>query len=174
MRRALLPLVLLCATPAAGESSPAPAPAAPPTSPEMRKAVDRLVALTRPMAQFDAVMPRVIEMMLPAFLPGNEGKETELRRIVSEEFLASIGRTKPLIEDKIRQLYAQKMTVAELNAISDFYETPAGRKSLEIAPELQLEMMAFGQQAGRAAAQDALPRIKERLRISNFKIPEGI
>lgn len=175
MSQILLALFLGAApAPVAPTAPPAPPSAALAITPETQRAVDRLMVATRPMAQFDAVMPSVVDMILPSFLAGNEDRMVEMRKIFSEEFLASMGQTKPLIEGKIRELYATRLTPGELNAIADFYESPVGRKSLEIAPQLQLEMMKFGQEAGRAAAQDALPRIVERLRKSDFKLPEGI
>ena len=140
----------------------------------MAAAADRLIAVTGVAAQFGKLVAKIVDMMMPSIAPGNTGREGELRRILSEEFVTSFSRLGPLIIAKTRDLYASKFTADELNQIADFYETPVGKKSLSSSADIQLEMLAYGQQAGRAAAQDAMPRILERMRRANFKLPRGV
>ncbi len=161
----------------AGQAIAVPPPALPvprPTTGAAAAAADRLIAVTGIAAQFDKMAPKIVDMMMPSIVPGNTGREGELRRILSEEFVTSFARLGPLMVAKARELYASKFTAEELNSLADFYETPLGKKSLSSTTEIQLEMFAYGQQAGRAAAQDAMPRILERMRRANFKLPQGV
>ena len=155
-------------------SATPPAPSGGTTDPKILAAADRLIAVAGLAGQFDALVPKIIDLMMPTIVPGNTGREAELRRILSEEFVTSFGRTRPLIIGKARELYAARFTAEELNALADFYVTPLGKKSLTAGSEIQVEMFAFGQQAGKAAAQDAMPRIIERMRRANFKLPQGV
>jgi hypothetical protein len=169
-----LTILLGCASVAHAESGAKVAEAqVAPMSPEAEKASSRLLVASGTEKQFDQMLPRIIDVLLPTFVPGNEARQAELRQIFTEEFLDKIKVTTPAIMNKARQVYADHFSVAELNQLSDFYETPLGAKMVRETPQIMMEMMAFGRQAGQAAAQAALPRIIERLRAAHFVLPKG-
>ncbi len=54
------------------------------------------------------------------------------------------------IEGELIQLYAETFSVDELNAISEFYATPAGQKMIENTPELTGKSMMLAQERVQA------------------------
>ncbi len=78
----------------------------------------------------------------------DEAASKDLRAIYEEWF------TKDLDQEKMREftirLYAEAFTVQELKDIDAFYKTPAGRKMLEVTPELTRKSTQLGAEEARA------------------------
>ena len=53
-------------------------------------------------------------------------------------------------------IYQKYLTEAEVQALNDFYDTPAGKKLIKVQPLIMQESMMAGQQWGQAAAQDVM------------------
>ncbi len=104
---------------------------------------------------FDAMLP-VIDGMAHQFRLNSQAKE-ELRQIFLSWFTDDIDRSK--IAAGIKDQYKKAFTDAELTQITEFYETPAGRKFLEKAPVL----MSMGVQLGMEEAQSKQDKLKARL-----------
>ncbi len=68
--------------------------------------------------------------------------------------------------DQIAVLYANKLTVDELNGIAAFYKSPIGEKLIQIQPEIMQESMAVGQawgmKIGREIEQEVRQQLKDR------------
>lgn len=104
---------------------------------------------------FEAMLP-VIDQMSAQFKLNDEGKE-ELKEIFRTWFNEDIDRSK--IINEIKALYSDSFTDAELNAITEFYQTPVGQKFLEKSPQL----MQFGAQIGMQEAQSKQTQLMERV-----------
>ncbi len=63
------------------------------------------------------------------------------------------------IEPALIDLYATKFTKAELDEITAFYKTPAGKKSITLAPTLMAEGMALGEAKVQARSAELQARI---------------
>lgn len=176
---------LLAALPAVAQPVPAPSPAPPVPAPSPAPVVDppadlparqaaaeRLMAATDVDAAMRQMLPQLIELMLRQLIVGNGDKEAELRAIIGDEFGTRFSKVIPLIHDKARDLYSAKFTVAELEQLIIFAESPVGRKAARLTQEIQVEMFAFGQQAGIAVAQDAMPAIIDRMKAANLSVPQ--
>jgi hypothetical protein len=95
--------------------------------------VETVLAL--PVSSFGPAIP------LPAGVPSNgsvgqaltaydrNGLERAriLSRILAEELPGILPRAAPLVHQPLAEVYAREFTVAELDSVSGFYETPAGR-----------------------------------------------
>ena len=60
-------------------------------------------------------------------------------------------------------LYARHFTVAELRDLRDFYNTPAGRKSLQVMPQLMADSMQIGQRIASSRIQPLLARVQAQM-----------
>lgn len=169
MRAIALALWLLAAAPAAAQQ------ATPPTSPadraERERVADAIMAEADVASMLDKMVPTVLDQMMPALVQGNSGREDEIRRILSEELGGALKQAGPAIITRSRDLYVERFTAGELNEMLAFNRSPTGRKATRLLPEIQMEMFAYGQQAGQAAVTAVLPRIIDRLKAANVKLP---
>jgi hypothetical protein len=176
VRAHALALLLLAAAPAAAQQAPPTPPAAtPPASAaeraERARVADAIMAEANVTAMLDRMVPAMLDQMMPSLTQGNGGREDEIRRILSEELGGALQQAGPAIITRSRDLYVERFTAAELNEMLVFNRSPTGRKATRLLPEIQTEMFAFGQQAGQAAVAAVLPRIIDRLKAANVKLP---
>lgn len=82
------------------------------------------------------------------------GDVRELTRVMREELTSVM----PRYYDAIRDSYVRRLTVEELEALANFYETPAGRRIAEKAAEL-----TYDQFNAQAVIDAAALRAYERL-----------
>ena len=169
MRQLALALCLLLAAPVAAQQ------ATPPISPadraERERVADAIMAEADVTSMLDKMVPTVLDQMMPTLVQGNSGREDEIRQILSEELGGALKQAGPAIVTRSRDLYVERFTAAELNEMLAFNRSPTGRKATRLLPEIQMEMFAYGQQAGQAAVTAVLPRIIDRLKAANVKLP---
>jgi len=59
-------------------------------------------------------------------------------------------------------IYQKHFTEAEIQAINDFYQTPAGKKLIKEMPDIMQESFVIGQQWGQDIAQKMVTKYKEQ------------
>jgi hypothetical protein len=183
VRQLALALLLLGAAPVSAEAAaraevvtpPSPTLPTPPVSDadraERARIAETMIAEAGGADMLDKMMSSMFEQLLPALSDVNKGREAEIRKILTEEFAATFKTAAPAILNKSRDLYAERFTVAELNEILAFNRSPTGRKASRLMPEIQLEMMSFGQDVGKVAVEAVLPRIIDRLKAADLAVP---
>jgi hypothetical protein len=176
VRQVALALLLFGAAPVSADA-PAPAGIAP-TPPvsaadraERTRIAETILAEAGGAETLDRMMKSMFEQLLPALSEVNKGREAEIRGILTEEFGTAFKTAAPAILEKSRDLYAERFTVTELNEILAFNRSPTGRKANSLMPEIQLEMMRYGQDVGKVAVEAVLPRIIDRLKAADLAIP---
>ncbi len=169
MRVSALALLLLAAAPVAAQQ--ATPPASPAERAERARVADAIMAEANVASMLDKMVPAMLDQMMPTLIEGNSGREGEIRRILSEELGEALKKAGPAIIARSRDLYVERFTAAELNEMLAFNRSPTGRKATRLLPEIQVEMFAYGQQAGQAAVAAVLPRIIDRLKAANVKLP---
>jgi hypothetical protein len=81
-----------------------------------------------------------------------------------------IGANLPAFAEKMIPLYHRYFTHAEIGALLAFYQTEAGRKSIQVMPQLLQESMQMGQKWGEALGPEIQRRVKERLKKEGVEI----
>ena len=158
----LLGAVLLCAAllaPIAAEAQ------------EAKSAVVReIIAVTNTdvslKAMSDAVMVETHRGLQLNF-PDTDPRAFEIMVEVMGEALA------PLYGEAVERSAAameQNFSLAELKEILAFYQTSAGRKSMELMPALAAESFAWGQTRAMELLSDARPEIMRRLEAEGFDV----
>ena len=158
----LLGAVLLCAAllaPIAAEAQ------------EAKSAVVReIIAVTNTdvslKAMSDAVMVETRRGLQLNF-PDTDPRAFEIMVEVMGEALA------PLYGEAVERSAAameQNFSLAELKEILAFYQTSAGRKSMELMPALAAESFACGQTRAMELLSDARPEIMRRLEAEGFDV----
>ncbi len=139
--------------------------ATPSIGPERIAAAKALLEATGAAKQFDAVVPVITQQLEAAF--------TKLKPEHAAEIKEAFGRIpekfssrKQELLDQIAVLYAQQLTAAELNEMTDFYKSPAGRKLVGVQGTLVQQSMvlgkAWGQKIGLEIQQEIRSELKQR------------
>lgn len=115
-------------------------------------------------AGFSAMRP-VIEQQAASINLAPAEKE-ELIQIYKNWYEKDIDHK--LIYDKIVSLYAESFTREELVGLTQFYNTPLGKKSLSELPKL----MQVGMQIGSFEAKKKFPLLQEKLKPFFEKVSE--
>ncbi len=113
--------------------------------------IRRLLAITGSAKLSEQMMRQMVDAMKPA-MPGVPDSfwDKFLKEAKSEE----------LVELMI-PVYDKKFSREEIRKITEFYETPAGKKFVEKTPEIVAESMKIGQEWGRQLAQEIVEQAKK-------------
>ena len=162
--RLILGLVCLFATPAVAQPA-----AATPT----RQALAEELAITSGAGDLmDTMLVGTIDTLMPVMLRGNEARADEVRVILREEFAKSFAKRRGDMIAIGRDGWSNNFTEAELRDLIAFYRSGTGRKLVGMQSAMAKTAMAAGQEVGRAAAVEALPRIIDRMKAARLSVPE--
>jgi uncharacterized protein len=129
-----------------------------PPPPENLAAARELVSLMRSTDQFKALAPAIMQAIKPAIVQGrpemDKGFDAVLP-VVSDV----MGRRASELADAIAVIYASNFSVAEINDIKAFYQSPTGQKYLAQQPMIVRESLV----AGQKWAQSLAPELKEAI-----------
>lgn len=134
---------------------PAAAPAATPIPAAQAAAVQDLFKAIELQAEVQA-MP---DAMIAAEIGRNPGLEPF--RDVMVNWLKKY-MTWQAMAPEMTKLYAANFTEAELKAMAAFYKTPAGKKALEMMPQITQRSAMIGAQLGQAHSQELQGLMKAR------------
>ena len=115
--------------------------------------------------QFSEVMPLLLQQLAQGFIAVAPEKAQEIREVFGQLGGKFIDRKGELI-DQIATLYAEQLSVEELNSIIGFYRSPAGLKMIAIQPHMMRQAMVLGQRwgadIGREIEEEARRELKKR------------
>lgn len=108
-------------------------------SEEQLKAARAAISAINATAQFDTILPGLAEQLKNQLIQATPNYQDQITTAVDEQALALAGRRGDL-EKEAATIYAKTFTLEELNAISAFYTSPAGKKLLSDGPIATREM----------------------------------
>ena len=115
--------------------------------------------------QFDQVMPMLTQQLAQGFVAIAPDKAGEIRQVFSQLAVKFVDRKGELI-DQIAGVYAEKLTLEDLNGIIGFYKSPVGAKFIAVQPDIMRQSIVLGQrwgtQLGREIEQEAREELKKR------------
>jgi hypothetical protein len=141
---------------------------------ERLRLAERMNIATGAEALIRAGMKAQIGALGAMFRAGNDARVDDVNRIVSEELQAAFEPTIPLMLEFNRDQLAAAYSAADLAEMLRFFESDVGKRMVAAQPGLQAAGVAFGAQLGAAAAQQALPRIIDRLRAASLAVPNTL
>lgn len=106
---------------------------------EQLKAARAAISAINATAQFDNILPGLAEQLKNQLIQATPNYQNEISTAVDEQALALAARRGDL-EKEAATIYAKSFTVEELNAITAFYTSPAGKKLLSDGPIATREM----------------------------------
>ena len=87
----------------------------------------------------------------------------EVRTIAHEELESIMREEMAKMLDHFVPLYAKYFTHDEIRSLIEFYESPIGKKTISVLPQLMQDAMTFGQKWGEAMGPDVTARFTRRL-----------
>lgn len=108
-------------------------------SPEHIKAARATIAAVGATGNFDTILPTIAGQIKQQLIQATPNFEPVITEIVDEKAIEIAARRADL-EQEAAKVYAQSFTMEELNAITAFYTSPAGKKLLENGPIAQREI----------------------------------
>ena len=108
-------------------------------SPEHIKAARATIAAVGATVNFDTILPTIAGQIKQQLIQATPNYEPVITEIVDDEAIKIAARRSNL-EQEAAKVYAQTFTMEELNAITAFYTSPAGKKLLENGPIAQREL----------------------------------
>ena len=126
-------------------------------APELRADIEHLMQVTKM-----TDMTRKMGDMMAQVIVQKTGVDTPEAlarcRIIVSEVIRDLVADEKLI-DEITNIYARHFTEDDVRDMIAFYETPIGKKTLEVMPTLMQE----GMQAGQRWATEMMPGVEERV-----------
>jgi len=129
----------------------------------------KMLAATKAEAMVQQMASQMMGLMADALSKANPGKEAEIRTALIELVLPEFNAAMPEMLDDMAKLYTLHFTAHELRAVTAFYESPVGRKTIEKMPVLMQQGMMMGQAASQRIVQRILEKNADALRARGIK-----
>ncbi len=165
--RNVIALVLLLAILSAHAQDPGQ------VSPETRQRIERLIEVTGALnvakimsAAVTQEMTNAVKRVRPDIPPeALDIVAEEVTSVISEEMVAKGG-----FIDRIVPVYAKYFTNDDLDAMIEFYETPVGRKTISVMPQVTKEAIQIGQSWGQSLGPTIVERVRMRLKEGGIEL----
>ncbi|HZH47146.1 MAG TPA: DUF2059 domain-containing protein [Roseococcus sp.] len=143
----------------------APALAQPPAvNPAARAEAERTLGALNMAATMEATMSAVRPQLVAQMQQAGRVDEARAAAAVDELILPAMRGAVPQMMAGIADIWARHYTVEDLRGLQAFYQSPVGRKSLQLAPVLTRETLLLQQTLLPGILQDAMARNADALR----------
>ncbi|MEP7454894.1 DUF2059 domain-containing protein [Phyllobacterium sp. SB3] len=112
--------------------------------------------------QFDSILPMVAQQLKSELIQKDPNLESIISSTVDEQALTLAARRGDL-EDEAARAYAVSFTEEDLNAITGFYNSPAGKKLLSEGPIVTREVLKAAGIWQRGIARDLAQAVAEKI-----------
>jgi uncharacterized protein len=132
-------------------------------TPQTEKAanIERLLKVIGADQLQQSLQEQVLALLKPLFGGNAQTDETKSKILARFSEIMAQEFRKLDFTDISRELYDKYFTNDEIKGLIAFYETPVGRKAVQMLPKLAAESMTRGQQLGQQASQKAFQRLIE-------------
>ena len=115
--------------------------------------------------QFDAILPNAAQGLKASLIQTAPNYQEIISATVDETALSMVGRRADL-EREAASIYAKNFSVDDLNAITAFYESPAGKKLLETGPIVTRELLRAAEVWSNGISRDLTIETETSLRAT--------
>jgi hypothetical protein len=102
----------------------------------------------------------------------NPNKAAIVRQLITSSFMPVFQRHMDEMTDNLATVYAQNFTVDDMQAIINFYNSPAGQKFLDKSPQIMGQYMKQSQPLLIEIAREALADFTSKLKQNNLQVPK--
>jgi hypothetical protein len=160
----LLILALACSTLAA----PHRAAAQQPVDPAFERDIQKLMEITGAQRLGEQMIGLVMQQLTQSLKTASPNAPPRMLEVATEVTRALFTKEFPALLPRMAASYAKVLTPDDVKQLIAFYETPLGRRMVEVMPALQ----DAGARAGQEWAQQLVPRLQNEI-MQRFK-QEGL
>lgn len=132
-------------------------------------AAQELMTVAGSAKQFDQFMPLMAANMTKAFVSLAPHAQKEIQEVMGQ-MLDRFSKRKGELIDQIADLYAEKLTLEEIQELTRFYSSGVGAKFIAMLPELMQQSMLIGQRWGEAIGREIEAEARQELRKRGINI----
>lgn len=134
-------------------------------------AIEELLEITGSTALAKQAMQQMMPNMWEFVKQANPQISDDMISVMEEEFFRAFDETLPEFIAGAVAIYDRHFTTAEINELLAFYKMELGRKTINVLPQMLVEMMSFGEQwGGDVLAPLAIERIRKRFRDDGYEL----
>jgi len=128
---------------------------------ELTGAIRELLAETRALNMFSVTAKRMIDMQ-------RKNPNTNLPDVFYDRFLADMenGESFRWMANELIKAYRKRFTVEDIQALTVFFKSPAGKKLTTSTPEITQETMAAGEKIGAYVAVKIYTQLQREGKIN--------
>jgi hypothetical protein len=141
--------------------------------PAKSKALDRFLASMNVERAYQAMGQSTLNAFGPLVVL-NRDRQQQAAKIIEAEVVPEVRAMRPAFFAALRSAYAKRFTTAELNQISAFLESPAGRKLRASEASVPADTRAALKPFEVKINQTIAPRVLTKLKAAGLKTPEPL
>ena len=142
-------------------------------TPAKKADIERLLKLTGALKMADMVGNQFVQKMISGIQSARPEVPAQVFDIVKDEVgkcLSEAVSENGGFADLIAEIYHRHYSHEEIRGLISFYETPLGKKVIQVAPALMQEGMSVGMAWGQRLGPTIEERVKNRLRKEDIGI----
>jgi hypothetical protein len=129
----------------------------------------QILSMTGATAMFNPLIAGVVEQARLLYLGQNPALAPDLNQIAAQIRKDLQPRFSELT-DEIAKLYADAFTDSEMKEILAFYQSPIGKKLIEVQPKMTEASMNFAQNWANKLSEEVTARMREELMRRGHKM----
>jgi hypothetical protein len=133
-------------------------------------ALDRFMKATNADAGYTVLGNGALQSFAPLAVM-NQGKEQAVAAIIQAELVPELRTNRVVYNRALRAAYASRFSTAELNAVSAFVESEAGRKLRTTEQQVQAEAAKSLKPLQGKIQNSITPRILAKMKAQGLKVP---
>jgi uncharacterized protein len=139
-------------------------------SADKRAEIERLIEVTGVMAITQQLSNVFITNITQIVKKQNPNVPQQVLNATREEVNAVFAEQLPIFKEMCVVLYDKYFTLDEVRGLTQFYETPLGKKTISVMPALTQESLTLGMRWGQAMEPVIDQRIRARFKKENIQL----
>jgi uncharacterized protein len=129
----------------------------------------QILSMTGATAVFNPLIAGVVEQSRLLYLGQNPALAPDLNQIAAQ-IRKDLQPRLAELTDEIAKIYADAFTDAEMKEILTFYQSPVGKKLLEVQPKMTEATMTFAQNWANKLSEEVTAKMREELMRRGHKM----
>ncbi len=131
-------------------------------------AAKRAVLASKSADQFDALLAIMAERVQTTFIQSNPAITQDITE-ATEKVALNLANRRPELDKVIREIWARRFSIEELNTISEFYESEIGKKLAEKSAEIAALSVGASKQWSDVISVEMINKVRDELEKRGHK-----
>lgn len=131
-------------------------------TPEQLRLAQEAILASGSNETFDEILPTVAEQTKTVFLRTNPALAADIEEATTEVAIR-MAQQRPALDRTVQEIWARRFTNEELQAIIDFYRSPAGSKLAKIGPDIVMLSAGAARQWGDRLSSEMITEVRAEM-----------